>query len=228
MIGIYQAPGANAVADAEGGARARWPSSQSASPRTSTTRSPTTRPSSSRETIEEVMQDADRGLRAGRASWCSCSSATCRATLIPLDRRAGQSLIGTFAVLLADRLFRQHRLAARAGARHRHRRRRRHRRGRERRAGDGGASRALAGRGDQAGHGRDHRADHRHHAGAAVGVRAGRRSSPAFPASCSGSSPSTVSVVDADLGDQRADAVAGAVRRAAASRTTGRGAASMG
>ena len=71
------------------------------------------------------------------------------------------------------RLFRQHRVAARHRARDRHRRRRRHRGGRERRARDGGASRALARGGDQAGDGGNHRADHRDHAGAAVGVRAG-------------------------------------------------------
>ena len=62
---------------------------------------------------------------------------------------------------------------------------------------------------------RDHRADHRHHAGAAVGVRAGRlhprhlrRAVPAVRRHRRG--------VDVPVGDQRADAVAGAVRRAAA------------
>ena len=70
-------------------------------------------------------------------------------------------------------------------------------------------------RSDQARHGRDHRADHRHHAGAAVGVRAGRvhsrnfrRIVPAVRGHRRG--------VDVPVGDQCADAVAGAVRRVAA------------
>ena len=69
----------------------------------------------------------------------------------------------------------------------------------------------TAGRGDQQGDAPDHRADHRHLARAAVGVRAG------------GLHPRPVGHVvppvrghhqrrDADLGDQRADPVAGAVR----------------
>ena len=70
---------------------------------------------------------------------------------------------------------------------------------------------------------RDHRADHRHHAGAALGVRAGRvhsrhfrRIVPAVRGDGRGG--------DVPVGDQRADAVAGAVRRAAApaSRTAAR------
>ena len=44
-------------------------------------------------------------------------------------------------------------------------------------------------RGDQEGDGRDHRADHRHHPGAAVGVRAGRLHPRRSAASCSASSP---------------------------------------
>ena len=71
------------------------------------------------------------------------------------------------------RLFRQYRLASRDRAGHRHRRRRCHRGGRECREGDGGASRAFPGRGDQAGDGGDHCPHHRDHAGAALGVRAG-------------------------------------------------------
>ena len=70
---------------------------------------------------------------------------------------------------------------------------------------------ALAGRSGAARHEADHCADHRHHAGAAVGVRAGRvhpghfgRAVPAVRGGGLG--------VDGHLGDQRADAVAGAVR----------------
>ncbi len=72
-----------------------------------------------------------------------------RATLIP-TLAVPVSLIGTFVVLKADRLLGELGLAARHGAGHRHRRRRCHRRGRERRARDGGASRAVARRGDEA------------------------------------------------------------------------------
>ena len=81
-------------------------------------------------------------------------------------------------------------------------------------------------RGDDQGDAPDHRPDHRHHPGAAVGVRAGGvHSRPVRPA---------VPPVrghhqrrDADLGAQRADAVAGVVRgvaapRAAAARIMGR------
>ena len=134
-----------------------------------------------------------------------------RATLIPLIA-VPVSLIGTFAVMLALGYLGQHRLAAGAGAGHRHRRRRRdrRRRGRRARAGEGPASSRRPRR--RAGDGRDHRADHRHHARAAVGVRAGRlhprhlgRAVPAVRGRGLG--------VDGDLGDQRADAVAGAVRR---------------
>ena len=66
-----------------------------------------------------------------------------RATLIP-TLAVPVSLIGTFIVLQGDRLFGQHGFAARHRAGDRHRGRRRDRRGRERRAGDGGASRAVA------------------------------------------------------------------------------------
>jgi multidrug efflux pump subunit AcrB len=66
-------------------------------------------------------------------------------------------------------------------------------------------------RGDREGDGPDHRADHRHHPGAAVGVHPDRlhprHLRPALPAV-----RVAVSVVDGDLGDQRALALAGAVR----------------
>ena len=112
-----------------------------------------------------------------------------RATIIPLIA-VPVSLIGTFAVDAGARLFRQHGVAARAGARDRHRGRRRHRGGR---GGRGGAREGpidFAGRSGASRHDADHRADHRHHAGAAVGVRAGRVHSRHFRASCSASSRS--------------------------------------
>ena len=75
----------------------------------------------------------------------------------------------------------------------------------------GGGAGTVAGGGDQEGDGADHRADHRHHAGAAVGVRADRLHSRHFR--------NAVPAVrrddqrrDADLGVERADPVAGAVR----------------
>ena len=64
--------------------------------------------------------------------------------------------------------------------------------------------------GDQEGDGRDHRADHRHHAGAAVGVRAGRLHSRHQRAAVPAVRGRGVDL-DADLGAQRADAEPGAV-----------------
>ena len=77
----------------------------------------------------------------------------------------------------------------------------------------------LAGRGGAARHGRDHRADHRDHAGAALGVRAGRLHSRHFGRAVPPVRGRRVGV-DGDLGDQRADAVAGAVRGPAVGRAT--------
>ncbi len=75
--------------------------------------------------------------------------------------------------------------------------------------------RPVAGGRGQARHGPDHRAHPGDHHGAAVGVRAGGvhpgHLGPALPAVRGGGGR-----VDGDLGDQRADPVAGLVRRAAA------------
>ena len=60
-------------------------------------------------------------------------------------------------------------------------------------------------RGHQEGDGRDHRADHRHHAGAAVGVRAGRLH-PGISGELFRQFAVTVGGFDAAVGDQRADA----------------------
>ena len=73
----------------------------------------------------------------------------------------------------------------------------------------------------------DHRADHRHHAGAAVGVRAGRVHSRHFRRAVPAVRGGGVGVDD-HLGDQRADAVAGALRGVPAAAVTGPGAASIG
>ena len=69
----------------------------------------------------------------------------------------------------------------------------------------------VAGRGVAARHGRDHGADHRHHPGAAVRVRAGRVHSRHFGRVVPPVRGCGVGV-DGHFGDQRADAVAGAVR----------------
>ena len=139
-----------------------------------------------------------------------------RATIIPAVA-VPVSLIGTFAFLLLAGYSANTVSLLAHGAGDRHRRRRRHRRGRERRARDAGASRDGAARGDARGDAPDHRPDHRHQPGAAVGVRAGRlhprHLGPAVP---------PVRGHDqrrhADLGDQRADPVAGALRHLPAPR----------
>ena len=112
-----------------------------------------------------------------------------RATIIPAVA-VPVSLIGTFVVLLRAGLLGQHRLAAGDGAGDRHRGRRRDRGGGERRARDRGGARTDAGRGHQEGDAPDHRAGHRHHLGAAVGVRADRLRSGPVGRCCFASSPS--------------------------------------
>ena len=98
---------------------------QSRFPKGSTTRSPTTRPSSSPESIHEVDQDAVRGVRPRRHRRLPLPRQPAR-DAHSAHRRAG--LAGRHLRRDAGaRLLRQHRLAAGAGAGHRHRRRRRHR-----------------------------------------------------------------------------------------------------
>ena len=134
-----------------------------------------------------------------------------RATTHPDHRRAGQP-DRHLRRAARRRLLGQHGLAARPGAGDRHRGRRRDRGGRERRARDGGGARAHAAGGHQEGHGADHRADHRDLARAALGVRADRvhprHLRPALPP-VRGHHQRRHD----HLGDQRADAVAGALRR---------------
>ena len=145
-----------------------------------------------------------------------------RTTLIPLVA-VPVSIIGTFAVHADDRLFGQYGVAVGAGSRHRHRRRRRHRRGREHRAGDRGRARTVDPRRLQEGDGRDHRADPRHHAGAAVGVRAGRLHARHQRAIVPAIRRRRLDL-DADLGAQRADIEPGFVLGAAQARRAHRAA----
>ena len=212
-IAIYQSPGANAITTLEGGARRVSPKLEKRFPDDlawKITYDPTVFVT---DTIHEVQKTLiEAFILVVIVVFLFLGSV--RATLIPTFA-VPVSLIGTFVALLAVGYSANtvSLLAHRAGDRHRGRRR--HRGGRERRTGDGGASGAYARGGDQAGDGRNHRADHRHHAGAAVGVRAGgvhsghfRRIVPAVRGDGRG--------VDVPVGDQCADVVAGAVRRAAA------------
>ena len=139
----------------------------------------------------------------------------------PADRRAGvdhRHLRGS----AADRLFRQHRLAAGSGAGDRHRRRRRHRGRREHRAGDRGRTGAVDPGRLQEGNVRDHRSDPRHYLRSVVGVCAGRlhprHQRPIVP-------PVRRRRLgfDADLGAQCADPEPGAVLGPAQARPDGAG-----
>ena len=102
-----------------------------------------------------------------------------RATLIP-SIAVPVSLIGAFIVLYAIGYSANSVSSACGGARHRYRRGRRDRGGGKRRARDGRASGALSRGRHEACDARDHRADHRHHARAVVGFRAGRLHSRHF------------------------------------------------
>ena len=124
-------------------------------------------------------------------------------------------------------LFRQHDLLAGVGARDRRRRRRCDRGGGERRTRHGGRAGPIAEGGDQEGDAADHRAGDRDLPGAAVGVRPDRvHSGPVRHAVPPVRGDDQY--FDADLGGRRADAVAGAVRRVPAPQRTGRAARSAG
>ena len=137
-IGLYLAPGANAVQHRCGGHRTMDRLSQRFPPGLKLCRH--------YDTTTFVARHDPRGADdAGEAFVLVVIVVflflgSLRATIIPAVA-VPVSLIGTFAVLLAVGLFRQHRIAAGDGAGDRHRRRRRDRRGRERRARDGGESR---------------------------------------------------------------------------------------
>ena len=187
-IAIYQSPGANAITTLGAVKKRIDRAGTAASPKIlpgRVTYDPTTFVT---DTIQEVQKTLiEAFVLVVLVVFLFLGSI--RATLIPTIA-VPVSLIGTFVVLLAVGYSANtvSLLARRAGDRHRGRRR--HRGGGERRAGDGGAAGAVARGGDQAGDARDHRADHRHHARAALGVRAGRVHSRAFPANCSASSRS--------------------------------------
>ena len=135
-----------------------------------------------------------------------------RATLIPM-LAVPVSLIGTFAALPAARLLGQHAVAVRPRARHRPRRRRR-----DRRRGGGRASHRGGhepeGR-DAAGDGGSLRPGRRHRADPGGGVHPGRVDGR-HPGAAEPAVRDHDRRVGADLGLQRADAVAGAVGDAAA------------
>ncbi len=206
IIGIYQAPGGNAISSAGGSARDPRRRQGIVSRRRSTTRSPTTpRSSSTRASTRCIKTLLEAFVLVVIVVFLFLGSV--RATLIPLIA-VPVSLIGTFAVMLAlgysantvsllalvlaigivvdDAIVVVEAVEAKMEADPHHR------------ACRGGPRSAMK---------RDHRADHRHHAGAAVGVRAGRLHPRHFGR--------TVPPVrgrrhrlDGDLGDQRADAVA--------------------
>ena len=116
-----------------------------------------------------------------------------------------------------DRLFRQYGVAVGAGSRDRHCRRRRHRGRRECRAGDRGRARPVDPRCLQEGDVRDHRPDPRHHAGAVVGVRAGRLHARHQRAIVPAVRRRRLDL-DADFGAERADLESGFVLGAAQAR----------
>ena len=130
-MAIYLAPGANAVKVAEGVARpwSAWPSASRTGWSYAVVYDTTEFVNASLEKVIHTLLEAFVlviiVVFLFLGSW--------RATLIPLVA-VPVALVGTFAFLLADRLLGQYRLAARRGARHRHRGGRRHRRGGERRA----------------------------------------------------------------------------------------------
>jgi multidrug efflux pump len=136
---------------------------------------------------------------------------TWRASIIPL-LAVPVSVVGTFAVLHLLGLFDQHADPVRPGAGDRHRGRRRDRGGRER--GAPHRTRCVAARGRPPGDARGLRADHRHRPGAVRGVRADgvhdRRHRPVLQAVRGHHRD-----FHGDLGDQFADPVAGAGRQAA-------------
>ena len=137
-----------------------------------------------------------------------------RATIIPAIA-VPVSVIGTFAVLLADGLFGQYDIAARDGAGDRHPGRRRDRRGRKRRTRHGGRTEPVTGGGDEEGDDRDHRADHRDHLGPSFRVRPDRLH-PRHRGNIVPAVRGDDQRRDADLGIECADLVAGAVRRVSA------------
>ena len=212
VVAIYQSPGANAIATLKA-VRDRMTEMEKPISRgpclESHLRSDLFRHGDHRGGPE----DADRGIRSGGAGGLSVPRQRAGNPHTD-DGGAGEPHRHVHRVA-GDRLLRQFGFAAGPGARHRYRGGRCDRGGRKRRTRDGGTSRTVAIRSHQEGDGGNHRPDHCHHAGAALGVRAGRLHPGHFgravpPVRRDGGG------VDVPVCDQRADAVAGAVRRAAA------------
>jgi multidrug efflux pump subunit AcrB len=98
LIGIYLAPGGNAIAAADGVQARPWSARPSACPRAWPSRSSrTVRPSSRKH--HGGRAHADRGLRARRTRGL-CLPRLARATIVPLIA-VPVALVGTFAVMLA-------------------------------------------------------------------------------------------------------------------------------
>ena len=207
-IGMYLAPGANAITVAACCECQRWRSCGALSRRAAVRVRSTTPRFSSNDTINAVVKRCSR-LRPRRHRRVSVSAAACA----PPSFRSSPFRSAWSAVRSPARagLFGQHSVAAgawcspsaswstmpsswsRTSNDH------------------GGGAGPLAGRGHQKGDGAGDRAHHRHHAGAAGGVRADRvhlrhlrRAVPAVRGDHQRGG--------ADLGGQRADAFAGALR----------------
>ncbi len=149
-IGIYLAPGANAVQTAARVQRRRCDDLAPRFPDGPARRacSTTARPSSPTRSARCMKTLGEAFVLVVLVVFLFLGNL--RATIIPTIA-VPVSLIGTFAVLLALGFSANTVSLLAHGAGDRHRRRRRHRRGRERRAGDGGGAGPLAGRGDQEG-----------------------------------------------------------------------------
>ena len=214
-IPVFQSPGANALRALQRASARPWRSSRRTSPkgmdygirlRSDAVRTPVDRCGPAH---------AAGGRRAGRAGRHPVPADLARLAH-PADRGAGvgdRHLRGAARVRLLD----QHAVAVRPGARHRHRGGRCHRGCRERRAPHRRGP--LAARCDQGGDERGEPADHRHHAGAVRGVRAGgvcqRPHRGVLPAVRAHDRH-----LDGDLGLQLPDALASA--RGGAAQTAGR------
>ena len=206
-IGIFLSPGANAIATAAAvnatldKVRARFPEGLKARATYDTT-------VFVNDTIHEVLKTLFEAFVLV-AFVVFLFLGQLRATIVPVIA-VPVSLIGGFHGAGGVWLFGQHRLAAGDGACDRHRGRRRHRRGGERRARDGRRAGSLSGGRRQEGHGASHGADHWHHAGVAVGLRSGRVHRRHLRRAVS-AIRSDDHRNGADLGIQRAHAVAGLV-----------------
>ena len=179
----------------QGGPRSHGNAGEAISQRTSAIPSFSTRRCSCSATIEEVLRTLGEAfVLVGIVVFLFLGKL--RTTLIPLIA-VPVSIIGAFAVMLAIGYTANTVSLSGARAGHRHRGRRRDRGDRERRAGCRGGAGPLGSRGDEEGDGGDHRADHRHHLGAACQCSCRSRSFPASAGNCfvSSRSPFRVSML---------------------------------